>query len=442
MQTPAAPVLPVSLFMSSARLLLEKHLGLVWVGGEVSQCTRAASGHLYFTLKDAHAQVRCVFFRTKAQHLDFALKEGLAIEVRAVPSIYEARGEFQLNVEHIRRAGLGALYERFERLKARLSAAGWFAQERKRALPVFPRRIGIITSPRGAALRDVLTTLSRRWPGLRVVIYPAVVQGDSAAHAVATAVRIANARAEVDVLLVCRGGGSLEDLWAFNEEILARAVFESHLPVVSGVGHETDFTICDFVADVRAATPTAAAMLLVPDAAELRRRLAHTAHRLGRAHRHGLSSAMQRLDAASRRLTHPAARIARQTEQTRALALRLRRAMRLRLRQHNDDARTLTARLLRELRAPLPQGQRLTQNFYAWRSLGTARLLAVEQRLSALRQHLAHLDPERVLARGYALVADAEGRVVTRSSQLDLGDRVSIRFAHGRAGAVISERSD
>src|SRR4051812_31739109 len=284
MQVRAPAVLPVSLFISSARLLLERHLGLVWVSGEIAQCTRAASGHLYFTLKDADAQVRCVFFRSKAQHLDFTLKEGLAVEVRATPSIYEARGEFQLNVDNIRRAGLGALFERFERMKAKLAQAGWFAEERKRALPTYPTRLGIVTSTRAAALRDVLTTLSRRWPGVRVTLYPALVQGDNAAHEVAAAIRLANARAEVDVLLVCRGGGSLEDLWAFNEEVVARAVFESRVPIVSGVGHETDFTICDFVADVRAATPTAAAMLLVPDATDLRRRLAEITHRLRRAH--------------------------------------------------------------------------------------------------------------------------------------------------------------
>ena len=189
--------------------------------------------------------------------------------MRATPSIYEARGEFQLNVDNIRLAGIGALYEQFARLKAKLEAAGWFAAERKRALPAYPRAIGIVTSPRAAALRDILTTLARRWPAARIILYPAAVQGNGAAAEIAQAIRVANARAEVDVLIVGRGGGSIEDLWAFNEEIVARAVFASVLPIVSGVGHETDFTICDFVADVRAPTPTAAAALVVPDRAAL-----------------------------------------------------------------------------------------------------------------------------------------------------------------------------
>ncbi len=272
--SPASPaVLPVSLLVSSARLILERHLGLCWVSGEISNFTRAASGHCYFNLKDDQAQVRCVFFRHKAQHAGFALKDGLQVEVRATPSIYEARGEFQLNVEVVRLAGVGALYERFARLKARLEAAGWFAEERKRPLPAHPRAVGIVTSLRAAALRDVLTTLRRRWPALPVIIYPAGVQGASAAPELAAAIRTANARAEVDVLIVCRGGGSIEDLWPFNEEIVAQAIFDSALPVVSGVGHETDFTICDFVADVRAPTPTAAAELVSPDGDALRRAL-------------------------------------------------------------------------------------------------------------------------------------------------------------------------
>jgi exodeoxyribonuclease VII large subunit len=298
---PGAAVMPVSLFVSSARLLLERHLGLAWIGGEISGCTRAASGHFYFTLKDAKAQVRCVFFRHKAQGLSFALRDGLGVEVRAVASIYEPRGEFQLNVETVRLAGLGALYERFVARKRALEAAGLFDSVRKRALPAFPRRIGIVTSRSAAALRDVLTTLARRFPGLPVILYPASVQGAGAAAEIAAAIRLANAHAKVDVLIVCRGGGSLEDLWAFNEEVVARAVFESRLPIVSGVGHETDFTICDFVADVRAATPTAAASLVVPERAALCVAIGALYRRLARAHAHHAGNCAQRLDAASRR---------------------------------------------------------------------------------------------------------------------------------------------
>ncbi|MGH8801530.1 MAG: exodeoxyribonuclease VII large subunit, partial [Casimicrobiaceae bacterium] len=319
-------MIPVALLVSSARLLLERHLGLAWIAGEVSGFTRASSGHLYFTLKDEHAQVRCVCFRFRAQGLAFTLKDGLAVEVRATPTIYEPRGEFQLSVESVRLAGLGALYERFLRLKARLAEEGWFDAVRKRPPPSFPRQVGVVTSLEAAALRDVLTTLRRRMPALPVIVYPAPVQGDAAAAALAKAISEANARCEVDVLIVCRGGGSLEDLWAFNEEALARAVFDSTLPVISGVGHETDFTICDFVADVRAPTPTAAAALAVPDRTALAATLAQSARRLSRGWAHAAGTCAQRLDLAGRRLVHPAARMAQQQERLRALRGRLARA--------------------------------------------------------------------------------------------------------------------
>src|SRR5690349_17400818 len=346
---PGAAVMPVSLFVSSARLLLERHLGLGWIGGEISGCTRAASGHFYFTLKDAKAQVRCVFFRHKAQGLSFALRDGLGVEVRAVASIYEPRGEFQLNVETVRLAGLGALYERFVARKRALEAAGLFDSVRKRALPAFPRRIGIVTSRSAAALRDVLTTLARRFPGLPVILYPASVQGAGAAAEIAAAIRLANAHAKVDVLIVCRGGGSLEDLWAFNEEIVARAVFESRLPIVSGVGHETDFSICDFVADVRAPTPTAAAALASPDrialgeaVAALRRRLARDLTRL-------VERGAQRLDHAARRLLTPAQRLERDRERMAQLARRLRIAANRDHQRLASDVRALAPRLRRSL---------------------------------------------------------------------------------------------
>src|SRR6478752_8152163 len=320
------PVVPVSRFVADTRMLLERDVGLTWIGGEISGCTRAASGHLYFTLKDASAQIRCVFFRHKAQGLAFALREGLAVEVRAVPTIYDARGELQLSVETVRLAGLGALYERFMQMKATLAAAGLFETARKRSLPPFPRRIGIVTSRHAAALRDVLTTLARRFASVPVILYPASVQGAGAPREIAAAIRAANVHASVDVLIICRGGGSLEDLWAFNEDVVARAVYDSLLPVVSGVGHETDFTICDFVADVRAPTPTAAAALVVRERTALRGQLADGWRRLVRANAHHASSRAQRLDAAARRLVHPAARLAQQEQRMRALGTRLARA--------------------------------------------------------------------------------------------------------------------
>jgi len=393
-----AAVLPVSLFVSSARLIVERHVPLAWVSGEVSNFTRASSGHCYFVLKDDQAQVRCVMYRQKAQLLGVALRDGEQVEVRATATIYEPRGEFQLTVETVRRSGLGALYERFANLKVRLEAAGWFAAARKRALPSFPRAVGLVTSPRAAALSDVLTTLRRRMSSLPVILYPTSVQGEGAAQEIAAAIAAANVHAKVDVLIVCRGGGSIEDLWAFNEEIVARAVFESRLPIVSGVGHETDFTICDFVADARAPTPTAAAALVVPDRAELLSQLHGRTARLGRAIERSLERRMQRVDIASRRLIHPAARLLQQRE-------RLDRA---------------TAR---------------------WQRAAAARFGTLAQRLSGLERELKHLGPQSVLDRGYSIVTTEAGTIVLDPAQIAAGDAVDLRLARGRAGARITEKS-
>lgn len=433
-----APVMPVSLFVSSARLLLERHLGLLWISGEVSGCTKAASGHLYFTLKDAAAQVRCVFFRSKAQGLPFTLREGLAVEVRATPSIYEARGEFQLNVETIRLAGLGALYERFVQLKAALERAGLFDTGRKRPLPAYPRRIGIVTSRHAAALRDVLTTLARRFPCVPVIVYPASVQGAAAAGEIAAAIRLANDHAQADVLIVCRGGGSLEDLWAFNEEVVARAVFESRLPVVSGVGHETDFTICDFVADVRAPTPTAAAALATPERAALTRFVRDLAARMLRAYRHRAGSHAQRLDMAARRLVHPAARLAQQSQRARTLALRLSRAFAHDRADAAHRVHAVRARLVRELRAPLPQTARVSAASRGLARAGQDRLVRAARDVQRLGAALAFLNPEAVLDRGYAIVTAQDGRVIGDVRSMRVGDDIALTLANGRAGATVT----
>jgi exodeoxyribonuclease VII large subunit len=394
-----ASVLPVSLFVSSARLIVERNLPLAWISGEVSNFSRATSGHCYFVLKDDQAQVRCVMYRQKAQLLGVALRDGEQVEVRATATIYEPRGEFQLTVETVRRSGLGALYERFARLKVRLEAAGWFAAARKRELPSFPRAVGLVTSPRAAALSDVLATLRRRMPSLPIVLYPASVQGEGAAQEIAAAIGAANAHASVDVLIVCRGGGSIEDLWAFNEELVARAVFESRVPIVSGVGHETDFTICDFVADARAPTPTAAAALVVPDRAELFSQLHSRATRWVRALERSLERRMQRVDIASRRLIHPAARLAQQRE-------------------------------------------RLDRAATHWRRAAATRFGSLAQRLSGLERELKHLGPQSVLDRGYSIVTTAAGTVVLDAAQIAVGDAVDLRLARGRAGARITQKRD
>ena len=430
-------VLPVGLLVSSARLLLERHLGLVWVSGEISNFVRASSGHCYFNLKDAQAQVRCVFFRHKAQFADFALREGQQVEVRATASLYEPRGEFQLNVEVVRLAGLGILYERFAQLKARLEAAGWFAEARKRPLPAFPQVVGIVTSKAAAALHDVLTTITRRWPGLRVILYPTAVQGAGAAQEIAQAIRTACAHAEAEVLIVCRGGGSIEDLWAFNEEVVALAVFESAIPVISGVGHETDFTICDFVADLRAPTPTGAAMLVTPDRDAMLRAVAAQAARWQRGGRRALEIRMQRVDVVARRLVHPAARLAQQARDANALANRLQRALRHVLLVRTQQATTLRQRLALRLKEPLPQAARLTAARDALRRTAQSRRERMQARLQTLEQNLSHLNPRAVLERGYAIVTAADGTIVQDAARLAAGDDVALTFARGRAGATI-----
>ncbi len=434
-----ATIVPVSVLVSSARLLLERELGLVWVSGEISNFMRAASGHCYFNLKDAQAQVRCVFFRHRAQFADFALRDGLAVEVRATASIYEARGEFQLNVETVRLSGQGALYERFARLKMRLETQGWFAAERKRPLPPWPRAVGIVTSTRAAALSDLLATLRKRWPALRVLIYPASVQGDGAAESIARAIRAANARAEVDVLIVARGGGSIEDLWAFNEEAVARAVYESVLPIVSGVGHETDFTICDFVADLRAPTPTAAAALVAPDRDAIARHAASVGARLRQAHLRMLEIAMQRVDAVARRLVHPATRIDRQRRDAALLAARMARALRHRLDAAAVRVGGLAQRIVWRLAQPLPQAALLAPAAFALARGGRARQDRLDARLTVLAGNLAHLNPQAVLERGYAIVTGANGAIVQDAAALSAGEDVDIAFARGKAAATVTK---
>ena len=440
---PALPVLTVSELNRMARRALESQLPLLWVEGEVSNFTRAASGHWYFSLKDATAQVRCVMFRGRNQFADFTPANGDHVEIRALPSLYEARGEFQLGAEAIRRAGAGRLYEAFLKLKAKLDAEGLFDPAKKRALPRFPRCLGIVTSPQAAALHDVLTALARRMPGLPVILYPTPVQGAGAGALIAAAIRTAGERAECDVLLVCRGGGSLEDLWAFNDEAVARAIAASPMPVVSGIGHETDFTLADFAADLRAPTPTAAAELASPVRTELLLQLEQRArqlqHHLGRTQQ----TEMQRLDYLARRLVHPAEQLRRRQSDLNQLSQRLRHASGARL----AAEQLRTARLSQRLVTPRHVIQREQQRLDA---LGLRALRAVQggfgQRqlnLVRLASSLTHLNPDGVLARGYSIVQLENGAVVQDSATLRAGDRLGIRFHRGQARArVESTRED
>ena len=438
--TQVAPrVLSVTELNRSVRLLLEQTLPLAWVAGEISNLTVAASGHWYFALKDKQAQVRCVMFRSRAMALDFRPQEGMQVELRATPALYEARGEFQLNVDFMRRAGLGALFEQFERLKARLAAEGLFASERKRVLPAFPRRIGIVTSPAAAALRDVLTTLRRRMPGIEVVLYPTPVQGEGAALQIAQALRKAGERAEVELLIVCRGGGSIEDLWAFNEEIVARAIVASPLPVISGVGHETDVTIADFVADRRAPTPTAAAELASPNRAELSARLQQLLRRLTRDVERTLQSGGQRLDYAARRLVHPGQRLEKQRLLLRQLQGRLRQAWQRRSEQAEWRV-AAAAQRLPQLRPDIATLQLRRRQLQQRMQTALQRRLDLAQlQLQHLALRLQQLNPDAVLQRGYSIVETAEGRVISDAAQLQPEQALRLRLAKGRAGVKVTD---
>lgn len=435
-------VLSVTELNRATRVLLEQTYPLLWVRGEISNLKRYASGHWYFALKDREAQVRCVMFRNRNQYLDWEPADGALVEVRALVTLFEARGEFQLNVETMRRAGLGALYEAFERLKAKLEREGLFAPERKRPLPLFPHQVGVVTSAQGAALRDVLATLRRRLPTLPVVIYPTQVQGLEAAQQIAAALRVAGERGECDVLILCRGGGSLEDLWAFNEEVVARAIAACPIPVVSGVGHETDFTIADFVADRRAPTPTAAAELVSPSRIDLLARLESLARRLQRGYGRRLEARMQQLDYLARRLVPPGERLRAQAARLAELARRLVAAARRRLALD----RTQTAHLAERLRRARPD---LEPSWAAWRRAAArlSRAMAytlshAERELVRLEAHLDHLNPQHVLERGYSIVRTADGGIVRSAAQVAPGDLLELTFAHGWARAGVREKGN
>lgn len=393
---PRPQILSVSALNRLTKQMLESQFPLFWVSGEISNFTRAASGHWYFSLKDDQAQVRCVMFKGRNSLLQGTPREGDQVEARATVTLYEARGEYQLNIEFMQLAGLGRLYEAFEQLKQRLQAEGLFDAAIKQPLPSHPRRIGVVTSTEAAALRDVLTAIRRRNPGMQVIIYPTPVQGKGAADSIAQAIRLADARQEVDVLLVCRGGGSIEDLWSFNDEGVARALHACRLPTVSGVGHETDITIADFAADVRAATPTAAAELACPDQAVLRQQLADQRRRLMQCMQAQLRQQAQTLDYLARRLLSPAQQLQQQRQQLQQWQHRLQSAM---------------------------------QQALQWQA-GT---------LAHYASSLQQLNPHQVLARGYAIVQTAQGHAVTDAQHLQPGQPLRLTLHHGQADVSVQQ---
>ena len=431
-------VLSVSSLNRLVRDCLESAFPLTWVGGEISNLTYAASGHVYFSLKDSNAQVRCVMWRNRAQLLGWRLENGQQIEARALVSFYEPRGEFQLNIEAVRRAGQGDLFERFLRLKAQLEKEGLFAVDRKKALPAFPRRIAIVTSPQAAALRDVLTTLHRRAPHLRISLFPTPVQGEGAGAKIAEALGQAGA-SDCEAIILCRGGGSIEDLWAFNEEVVARAIAASAIPVIAGVGHETDFTIADFAADLRAPTPTAAAELASPDRDALRARLDALQNQLQRRLERALSDRQQRLDWLAARLIHPAERLRQRRREIDTLGARLQHALR---RQTEHCGVRLQALALRHGGAR-PRPEKLAEGLaHLHYRLTRQSQWAISQqsvKLKSLASSLSQLDPHAVLTRGYALAIGPDGRAVRDASALMVGDTVKLSFARGAARATVDQ---
>jgi exodeoxyribonuclease VII large subunit len=423
-----------------ARTLLERGLPALWLEGEISNFSRPSSGHWYFSLKDENAQLRCAMFRQRNSLARFRPQDGVHVQARGRVSLYEPRGDYQFIVDYIEEAGEGALRRKFELLKTRLAAEGLFAAERKKMLPRLPKRIGVITSPTGAAIRDVLHILRRRFCTIPILIYPVPVQGATAAAHIAAAIRMASQRAECDVLILARGGGSLEDLWAFNEEVVARAIFDCAIPLVSGIGHEVDFTIADFVADVRAPTPSGAAELVAPDCNEWSRTLAGLRRRLLQASERHISQSSQRVLWLERRLAqlHPGVQLRQHAQRLDELEQRLIRIVQVQVSQR----RALVSQLGAHLRQHSPAlmvstGYRRLEN--AWsvlRAAMTHRLQRSRHRLTVAAGTLDVVSPLRTLQRGYAIVT-ANDHVVTDAAALNPGDLIEARLAHGLVEAIV-----
>ena len=487
---PERNIYTVSRLNREVRILIERGLGVIWVEGELSNLSVPSSGHWYFSMKDRDAQLRCAMFRQRNMTVGFIPKAGQHILARGRLSLYEPRGDFQFIIEHLEEAGVGALKREFERLKAKLAAEGLFALERKRSLPSFPRRIGVITSPTGAALRDILHILARRFPPAAVLIYPTPVQGGAAIPSIVAAIEIASARAECDVLILARGGGSIEDLWAFNDERVARAIRASTVPIVSGVGHEIDFTIADFVADARAPTPSGAAELVVPDRNACLEALARTVERLSACMRRELRSVTARFDGARLRLklTHPGIRLTQQAQRLdemeqrltafmqrglssinsrfEGLSLRLKLAHPgLRLAQQEQRLAGLEQRLAGAIRGALHSDRRRISEMYTrlvhqspehsvreYRMRHSTlsgrldhaikqRLSRADHRLSLAVRTLNTVSPLATLGRGFALVKRvSDGALVTNADSVAVGDEIEARLANGTLKARVTAK--
>ena len=442
---PMRDVYTVSRLNLETRRLVESHFPPLWVEGELSNLARPRSGHLYFSLKDERCQVRCAMFRMHQRHLDFEPANGMQVLAQVRVGLYPERGEFQLIVHFLEEAGAGALRRAFEALKRRLADEGLFDPAARQALPRVPACIGILTSPSGAALRDILTVMRRRFPGVHAILYPVPVQGAAAAGRIAAMLDCAADRAECDVLVLARGGGSLEDLWCFNEEGLARAIHRCPIPVVTGIGHETDFTIADFVADRRAATPSAAAELVTPDARQWREDLERTRMRLGRLMRRRLEERRGQAKWLMRALPDPQRRVQDLAQRLDGALARIARAARQAGGRRRDLLRELNARLYRQAPENVVRAHRIRAESFRARIERSAQyhLETRREKVRSLRRALAALGPQQTLDRGYAIVSrQDDGAVLRDASAIRAGERIEARLARGRIeGEVTARRS-
>ena len=437
-------VFTVSSLNREARRLIEDNFGVIWVEGEISNLARPSSGHLYWSLKDDNAQVRCAMFHRSNSLLKFSPENGLQVLARGRVGLYEARGEFQLIVDYLEQVGEGQLRRRFEELKRKLAAEGLFDPERKKPLPLLPQRIGVITSPSGAAVRDVVTILRRRFPAVSVLVYPTAVQGEQAAAEIARTLELADRRGDCDLLILARGGGSLEDLWAFNEEVVARALDAMATPVISGVGHEVDFTIADLVADVRAPTPSAAAELAVPVQSEWLSALGIFARRLSRAAAQRLAGVRGLLDGLAHRLnrSHPGIQLRESNQRLDDLEVRLRLSWQRLL----GERRSRLAELTAALRGATPRRQLAgLRERCRWSGRGLQRTMTElvghrRTRLELAARALQAVSPLATLDRGYAIVSSQDdGSVVTDAATIAPGAGIDIRLARGELTATVGE---
>ena len=433
---PERRVWSVSELTARIRTLLEKNFLDIWVEGEISNCREAQSGHIYCTLKDEIAQVRCVFYRNQLRTMKFRPEDGLHVTVRGSLSVYEARGEYQIYVEHIEPVGLGALQLAFDQLKKRLEAEGLFAAERKKPLPVLPSCIGLITSPSGAAVRDIVRILRRRFRNVHLTLYPVRVQGDGASLEIVRALQFFNRREMVDVLILARGGGSLEDLWAFNEESVARAIAASQIPVISGVGHETDFTITDFVADVRASTPSAAAELVVKTRQEFDKHVLDLRETLASLLRYRVLELSRRVHelAGRRGFRRPFDLLRQQRQRTDDMTARLARGLSGNLQLARRRFTTAHLRIASfDFRVKIAALRLRLQKRVSELAARSERMLRLKrERLDRVRLQLEERSPMRVLERGYAIATDAAGIVLRSAEQVAIGDAVSVKLARGK----------